>query len=178
MKKYLFALLLFSYSCTTKRDPTPVVTAIKETGKLVTAEYTLTKIIKANDNKTWYKVGDRKILMSCEAYVKAGIDLRQITKENVVQSDSSVSITLPRAAIFSLNIPAEKIQLQYEEVGLLRDPFTAGDREALLVQAQKQIEQLVDSLGILKTAEENAVVFLQKMLQGTTSKKINISVTK
>ena len=176
MKKYLFVIVLIMlFSCGKKREKADVMNAVKETGKLVTAEYTLIKIIKANDNKTWYKIGDRKILMSCEAHLKAGIDLQKITSKNVVQNDSSIQLSLPHAEIFSLNIPADKIQLQYQQIDLLRQPFSAAEREELLAQAQLQIQQLADSLGILKTAEDNASLFLKRMLQQTTSRQIEIN---
>jgi len=165
------------FGCSRKKEKTDILTAIKETGKLVTAEYTLTKIIKANDNKTWYKIGDRKILMSCEAHLKAGIDLQKISNKNVEQNDSTILLHLPPAQVFSLSIPPDKIQLQYQDITLLRDAFSAAEREQLLGQAQRQIEQLADSLGILKTAEENAALFIRRMLQSTTTKKINVSFT-
>jgi hypothetical protein len=170
----LIIITFLLFSCQRKKEAPNFVTAVKETGQLVTAEYTLSKIIKANDNKTWYKVGDRKLLMSCEAYLKAGIDLRSITEENIVQNDSLVTLTLPPAAIFSLNIPADKIQVQYQHIDWTRDAFSAAEREDLLAQAQVQMQQLADSLGILKTAEENGALFLQKLLQATTTKKVVI----
>jgi hypothetical protein len=179
MKKWLLLInttILFA-SCHKTEKQDDFITTIKETGKLITAEYTLSKIIKANDNKTWYKVGDRKILMSCEAYLKAGVDLQQVSTKNVEQNDSTITIKLPPAQIFSLNIPANKIQVQYQDIGMLRDAFSAAEREALLAQAQYQIKQLADSLGILKTAELNATIFLQNMLQSASSKKIIILYT-
>jgi len=178
IKWILLIALIYITGCSEKKEKADIVTAVKETGKLVTAEYTLSKIIKANDNKTWYKVGDRKILMTCEAHLKAGIDLQKISAANVVQNDSTVVLHLPPSEIFSLNIPADKIQVQYQQIDMLRSPFSAAEREQLLGQAQRQIEQLADSLGILKTAEENAAVFIKRMLQPTTSKQIEISFEK
>lgn len=35
----------------------------------------IAKIIKASDDKTRYKIGDRKIIMTCKASLTAGIDL-------------------------------------------------------------------------------------------------------
>src|SRR3954463_12955976 len=81
----LTTLILFLPSCKRKekeRDLPSTILAIQETGRLATAEYTLTKIIRASDDQTWYKVGDRKILMSCEAHLKAGVDLQRIHKDN------------------------------------------------------------------------------------------------
>ena len=147
---------------------------VKETGQLLTAEYTLTKIIKANDNKTWYKVGNRKILMSCEAQVRAGVNLQNVGIKNIAVYDDSISLLLPPSQFFSLNIPPEKIKVQYQEVDVLRDPFSAAEREALLAQAEAQIRQVVDSLGILKTAEENATLYLQNLLQSAGYHKVHI----
>ena len=75
----IFLFLLFT-SCRQKEkehDLPSTILAIQQTGKLATAEYTLTKIIRASDDQTWYKIGDRKILMSCEAHLKAGVDLQR-----------------------------------------------------------------------------------------------------
>lgn len=41
--------------------------------ELGTVEYTITKVVKADDNADWYKFGDRKILFTVKATMKAGI---------------------------------------------------------------------------------------------------------
>jgi len=55
------------------------VLGLQQMSELATSEYVVTKIIKANDNATWYKIGDRKILMTCKASLVAGIDLEALT---------------------------------------------------------------------------------------------------
>jgi hypothetical protein len=180
MNKWIAIILVLScsVSCKEKKQNEDIISAIKETGTLVTAEYTLSKIIKANDNKTWYKIGNRKILMTCEAYVKAGIDLRQVAQKDVLQDDSTLSIQLPKAQIFSLHIPGDKIQVAYQDIDVFRDPYSASEREALMAQAQQQMALLADSLGILKTAEENGALYLKNLLQATTSKKVSVLISK
>lgn len=170
----ILCLLLLVAGCAPKRKASDVLMMVKETGQLVTAEYTLSKIIKANDNKTWYKIGDRKILMSCEAVVKAGVNLETLTEQNFYVEDDSVSIRLPRAQFFSLNIPPEKIKVRYQDVDPFRDPFSAAEREALLAQAEKQIRGTVDSLGILQTAQGNAALYLQRLLGAAGFSKVHV----
>jgi hypothetical protein len=55
---------------------------MSELSELGTVEYTISKIIKANDN-SFYTIGDRKILFSCKATMKAGIDLSNFSSDNV-----------------------------------------------------------------------------------------------
>jgi len=75
MKKVsiLLGLIVLFTSCsqTLEEKMNHKFSALKETAELGTVEYTIKKIIKAND-ETFYSVGDRKILMSCRATMKAG----------------------------------------------------------------------------------------------------------
>lgn len=174
-----FSFLLPFSACRKKektRDLPATILAIQETGRLATAEYTLTKIIRAIDNQTWYKIGSRKILMSCEAHLKAGIDLQQLNKNNFnVQNDSIINVVLPHAQLFSVDIPPGKIQVAYQDIGVLRDPFSAAEREQLLAQAEQQIRSLANTLGILQTAETNAITYMQHLLQQSGYKQVNIT---
>ena len=175
---FLF-LLMLAPSCQQKKQP-PInpVLKVQALGQLVTAQYTLSKIVKASDDQTWYKIGDRKIIMSCEANLKAGVDLQRVTAKDVTVKDSTIVLQLPPAQLFSVSIPPDRIQVRYSDVGLLRDDFSATEREQLLAQAEVQIRQLADSLGILQTAQTNAVVFLQSLLQQSGYKDVHISFTK
>ncbi len=174
-----FCCLFAFFSCSHKPQPPDIsdlILSLKETGILITTDYTLTKVIRASDDQTWYKVGDRKILINCEANLKAGINLQGLTKEDLTkENDSTLLIRLPHAQLFSLSIPPDKIQVAYQEIGALRDPFTASEREQLIAQAEPQIKSLVASLGILQTAEANATVFIQRLSQTAGFKEVIIT---
>lgn len=173
-----YTLLLFAFclsSCKKKNHLYQTVLALKRTGTLVTAEFTLGKIVKASDDKTWYKIGDRKILISLEAHLKAGINLLNINEKNFTDDGSVLSLRLPPAEIFSFSIPPEKIKLEHEEIGLLRSDFSAAEREDLLAQAEIQIRSLADSLRILQIAEDNAEIYLEKLLQQSGYDKVEVT---
>lgn len=174
---FLFLAAFLLPGCREDRRLENTILAIKKTGMLVTAEYTLGKIVKASDDKTWYKVGNRKILMSLEAELKAGIDLQDLTGKNFRQKDNTLFVTLPHARIFSLSIPPEKIKLEYQEIDLLRDNFSAAEREKLLAQAEGQIRKLANSLKILNTAEENAALYFENLLQQNGYQKVQVTFT-
>jgi hypothetical protein len=170
---FFFLTIVVGYRCAHKEpEEKSILPAIQQTGQLITAEYTLQKMVKASDNKTWYKIGDRSILISVQAIVKAGIDLQRVTKEDVVVHDSTIRLQLPPPTIFSVSLPPDQIKLQYQDVSFFRSQFSAAEREALLRQAESQVRQLADSLGILATAKANATTFLQRLLQGKGFKQV------
>ena len=173
VRMVLTYLLLFS--CHKKeKEQGSILQAIQQTGKLVTVEYSLSKMVRANDNKTWYKQGDRRILISTEAVVKAGVDLQTIVAGDVSVDENSISLRVPPPQVFSISIPPDKIKVLYEDVSFFRQRFSAAEREALLRQAESQIRKLTDSLGILKTAQTNADLFLRKLLQQGGYQNIDI----
>lgn len=173
---FLFASLFF-FGCAGNKQPDqkPDVLSLKEMSELATVEYTITKIIKANDNKTWFKMGDRKILMSCEATIKAGIDLGKLSENDFSISDKKITIRLPYPKIISLNIPPEKLKVEYQEVSAFRDPFKSGERDALAAQAETQIKTSLEQLGILEQAKANTSLFVSNFLKQLGYENISIS---
>ena len=128
-------------------------------------EYRVRKIVKANDEGEWYKLGERKILFSCTAYLKAGIDLTNFSISDVTmdRGAGTVTITLPHATLLSINIPASEIRQEYDQVTLLRSSFSAQERNLLLRQGEDHIRKSVPTLGILEKAEENATLFFTSL---------------
>ena len=157
---------------TTQRE----IEAISRMRELSLVEYRVRKIVKANDEGEWYKIGDRKILLSCTAYLKAGIDLSGFSAENVDinRLDGSVTVTVPHAKLLSLDMPASEIREEYDHVTMLRHSFSAEERNALLRQGEKQIRDSVPSLGILEKAEENGRRFFESVFtkMGFTSVEV------
>lgn len=157
---------------TTQRE----IEAISQMRELSLVEYRVRKIVKANDEGEWYKIGDRKILLSCTAYLKAGIDLSGFSADNVDinRLDGSVTVTVPHAKLLSLDMPASEIREEYDHVTMLRHSFSAEERNALLRQGEKQIRDSVPSLGILEKAEENARRFFESVFtkMGFTSVEV------
>ncbi len=175
MLRFILLILLIAASCKRKHEQQHDIFSLKEMSDLATVEYTVTKIIKANDNKTWFKAGERKILMSCEAHIKAGIDMGSINRNNFRIDGKNISVQLPLPKVISISIPAEKIKVEYQEVGLFRDPYKAGERDQLAAQAETQIKNSIDSLGILQQAKANTSLFVSNFLKRLGYENINIT---
>lgn len=162
---FSLGILVLLFSCTAKKEEAkPVVFSLQQIGKLATAEYVITRLVKAEDNQTWYKIGDRKILISCTASVKAGIDFTMLQPQQVAQQEKKVTVQLPPPQILSLNIPPEGIKVAYTEVGLFRDPFTSTEINTIMKTAERQIQQQIAALDILSTARSNASAFVTRFL--------------
>lgn len=167
----LLCMLCILQGCTrvgSEEALTQEIASISSMKELGLVEYRVRKIIKADDQGEWYKIGDRKILLSCTAYLKAGIDLSSFSAEDITADRSSgkATITLPHARLLSLSMPASEIRQEYDQVTLLRSGFTVQERNALLRQGERQIRASVPSLGILQKAEENARKFFESTFYG------------
>ena len=153
------------------------IEAITAMRQLSLVEYRVSKIIKADDEGQWYQFGQRKILLSCTAYLKAGIDLATFGPDDVVidWSGKRVSVTIPHATLLSLDIPTSEIREEYDHVTMLRHSFTAEERNALLRQGEKQIRDSVPSLGILEKADENARRFFESVFGKMGFETVDVS---
>lgn len=153
------------------------ITSLTELG---TVEYVVTKIVKANDNATWYKFGDRKILFSCKAILKAGIDLSKLEDSDIKANieKKSISITLPGAELLSVNLKPENIKLIYEKTSITRSSFSNKERDAILAQGEADILKSVPDMGIFDDAENNAKLFLEAFFKQAGFTNVNIEFKK
>ena len=157
MAAVLSGMLLVAASCGSRqRTAEQTLRELSAAGELVTCEYTVSKVIKADDMVPW-KIGDRKILFSCNAYLKAGVDMAAYNPAKTVidQEKKSVILVLPSPKVLSVNIPVEEIRLVYSRVTGLRDEFNKaiGDMKedgTMEVLVQQQITDVISGGEILR----------------------------
>ena len=183
MRMYLifsFLFLALFISCSEKKGKSKVqeILRLQKMSDLATAEYVVTKIIKANDNKTWYKPGNRKILMSCKASLVAGVDFSKISESDIAIDGNNIILTLPPAKLIYIDIKPEDVKTVYEDVSMFRTTFSSQEKDALAAQAEKQIKESADSLGIFITAESNATIFINNFLKKEGFQNININFSR
>jgi hypothetical protein len=112
--------------------------------------------------------------MSCRATIKAGIDLSQLRPEDIKAEGKNITLILPPAKIFSVNVKPEDIRTEYEEVGLFRNEFTAAERNGLMAQGEVQIRQQIAGTNILKEAESQASLALGNFYRGLGFEEVSI----
>ena len=172
-----FSMALLLIACAPKEEESPIdrVRKIKEMAELGTTEYTVTKIVAASDDQTWYKFGNRKVLFSCEARIKAGIDLSTLKDEDITIEGRSVSVVLPKAKVIYLNMEPSMIKEVYSEVSFTRTGFTNQEKEAILAQGERAIEAAIPDMGILKSAEDNAAALVRAFLSMKDFDKVQVT---
>ena len=111
-----FVLLLCSCGNDLQKTTQAKMQEMAALSELGTVEYTVTKVIKGND-VAWYTIGDRKVLFSCQAKLKAGIDMSEFNPSQVVIKGKNIEITLPQPKLLAMNMPAEEAKLVYQKVG-------------------------------------------------------------
>ncbi len=176
-KIYIAGLLLLVLSAGCKNripDKAETLIALQQMQDLATVEYTLTKVVKASDDATWFKWGDRKILITCEATVKAGIDFTQITPKYIQQKDKTILLQLPPPKILSVNLLPQNIRVAYQQIDFFRDHFSLQEQNDLMKQAEKQILAQSNKMGILEEAEKNTKIWLTSYLEKLGYEKIDI----
>ncbi len=152
------------------------VFSIRSIGTLSTTEYTVGKIIKLNDKGEWYTFGERKILMSCKAKIKGGINLQKLKEEDLIIEGEKVTIKLPAAEIISFEMDPSLIKTEFTEVNGFRSNFSQEEKANILKLGETAIRTDMKQLGILKEAERNAIAFLKKFYANLGYSEIYIYV--
>jgi hypothetical protein len=179
MKKLLFIFILISFLVSCKKekslpDKGIILDKISNLSTLGTVEYTLSKVILVN-HKRWYDLSTRKILMSSKAYVKAGIDFKNIRITEINDSTKSISVILPNPKIILINIPPHETVVLYTKIGTFRKMFSNEDLNRFQIQAEMDIQRKIHELPILDDARKNGKIFLYRFLKNFGFKEINIS---
>ncbi len=164
--KYLLQIVCFLLliSCKEKSEELPKteIYNIQDLGTLATTEYTFGKIIYLNDSKDWYRFGDRKILISVKAKVKAGVDLTKVNKDDIVISEDNtkISLKLPAPEIVSFDMNPNDIKTEMKDVNGFRFEFTQQEKVKILQLGEENIKREMLQSSILNDAKKNTRIFL------------------
>jgi hypothetical protein len=160
----ILALLALNVAVPRQKAPPRVgVRTLKDLAELATVEYNVTKIVSYKD-VAWY--GDRKILFETAATVKAGIDLNELSDQDIrLEKDAAVTITLPQPKILLFNMKPEQMREIFNESGILRSNFTNQEKDGLLSQGEKDIRAKVATMDILERAARNARILVESWLK-------------
>jgi len=142
---------------------------------LETASYTVEKVITAESGQGAFSFlfGDRLILVA-HGQVIAGVDLAKIGEDDiVVAEDGSVTVTMPPAEILVVTLNNQKSYIFDRDTGLV------GMNPALETSARLAAEEEILNAaledGILEMAQQNAEVYVLKLLLALGFREVNFT---
>lgn len=157
-----------------------VIKQVRSLSRLETASFTIEKVLdaKTNDSNalTRFLFGD-KILLIAHGEVIAGIDLSQITEEDVRVEGRTVYLSVPAAQILVVTLDNEQTKVYDRSQGLLRRNDTELEA-AVRTAAQASIRQAACEGDILETASQNARRQLTALLTSLGFETISIQIPK
>jgi hypothetical protein len=149
------------FSCSEEEVPKTNVYEIRQIGILATTEFTLGKVLKLTDDKEWYKFGDRKILISTKAKVKAGVNLMAIKEGDIETIGNTIKIKLPAVEITSFEMNPGDIQTEMIDINGFRMGFTQAEKNEILRLGEQSIRKEVYATNILQEAQKNTTSFIK-----------------
>ena len=179
----LVAVLMLA-SCEKKAEESAWQQKLRQVAELGTVQYTVQKVV-SNSDETWQIFGDRKILFSFRAVIKAGIDMDKFDAESVRISEDkkektkSISLVLPQPEILSYNIQPDDVKMIYNQVSFLRTEYTNEERDAIVSKGEMELKvdrELTDM--ILKDARQNAAMFMEMLLRENGFSNVTITFKK
>ena len=138
-----------------------VVQQVQTLSDLVTVKYVMEKVVILEDAK-WY--GESRVLLLAHGIVKAGIDLKRITADDVTISGKSISIKLPPPQVTDAYLDDKQTQVIDHDTGLLR-VFDKDLEQTARENAVDDIQRAARNAGILKDADERARLELELFLR-------------
>ena len=145
---------------------------LQDLSELATVEYNVRKIVKYKDESWW--TGRRAILIETSAILKAGIDLSELTSRDIKQEGEAITIYLPRPKLISLNMKPRDMKEIYNDAEILRQDFSAAEKEKFLAQGQQDIMAKLDEIGIIGKAAVYSKLLLETWLRILGFKEISI----
>ncbi|MBV9308557.1 MAG: DUF4230 domain-containing protein [Acidobacteriaceae bacterium] len=169
----LLLIAIFSYShfanlpwSSRALDLPSVITQIKQLKQLVTVRYSIQRVIGMTESKDPF--GSESILLMVGGEALAGVELAQLTPNDVVLSDGNhkALIALPSAKLFDTYLDEKQIKVWDRHVTWWTPwvPFNPDLEHKARLQALNEVRSAALSMGILDQAQRNAETAIRDFL--------------
>jgi hypothetical protein len=138
-----------------------VVEQVQTLSDLITVKYVLERVEILEDAK-WY--GENRVMLLAHGIVKAGIDLKKITADDVTISGRKISIKLPPPQITDAYLDDTQSKVIDNTTGLLRE-FDKDLEQTARQNAVDDVSRAARKDGILDEADKRAKLELELFLR-------------
>lgn len=178
-----FITIVFLLICSCKRDDRGMVVGkIHKASKLSTTEFTIDKIVHGTKTKklAWVvNLNEARFLAYSRAIVKAGIDLKKISQDDVKIEKKSIQVKLPAVEIINFSYPPKFFEMdKFISDDAFLNKISIYDQEKFFRDAEVDIRNNLKYMGIVETTEEKTRVLLTGVLKTLGYDDIQIAFTK
>lgn len=167
---------------------TTVIEKIQTMGKLETVSYTLEKIIRYDQdaNSFWHFLGDHTKLFVVQGVVTAGVDLSEISKNDItIQGGpdiktASITLTLPASQILNASIDENNSRVYDANsgvYGLLGSQVDSNTVVKILAAAKQSLRSDACQGNILQNASDSAKTQLTSLLTAIGFQHVEVNTS-
>lgn len=162
-------------------DSTILLEKIQNLQELTTTIYQTETVIPTSADRTFGKnwtVATTKMLYLARGEVKAGINLNQLTKDDIEITSDKIAIAIPSAEILDSKIDVNHSQVYHYDRGF----FNLGPDVAPQLQTlaqQKTLTRIVANAcneGILNQANQQAKKAIASLITATNDREVKITI--
>ena len=160
-------------------NSTPIVQQIQNIQELSTTVHIVETIVPASAER---KLGDislatTRLLYIARGEIRAGIDLSELTAEDVVVNDRQIEINLPGAKILDSKIDVNHSRVYDYDRGFLNlGPNVAAELQT--IAQRKTLARIVNTAcneGILDSANIKAKLAITQLLSNTSDRQVIVN---
>ena len=172
-----FLIFLFFYIkhefTTTRTEVTEdvMVSRIVSMGKLELVKYAMKDVVEKKELHTL--LPDSRVLFVAVGEVTACIDLTKVKKDDIEQSNDSVTVYLPKPEICYVKLDHQKSKV-YDVSGVWFTDKTKTLVEDVYKLAEKKMLAGATEMQILNKAQENAGLIFKPFLESISGKKVTL----
>jgi len=176
----LFLGCMILLSCKDKRYFT--VAKIKDAAKLATTETVIEKIVIGNKKKKILRIftlDQARLVCYSEARIKAGIDLKKLTKEDVKINGKQIELLLPAVEVINFSYPFSRFRIDSTllDNGLFAR-ISISDMEEFYRLAELDIRAQLPYMGITESTETKTRQMMESLLRSLGFVEIYIQFRK
>ncbi|QZZ20857.1 DUF4230 domain-containing protein [Leptothermofonsia sichuanensis E412] len=157
-----------------------VIQQMRDASELTTAAFTMQAVVPTSQDNTFggFVFGTTRLLYIAYGEVKAGVDLSQVTPENVRVSGEAIQIQLPPPRILDSKIDVNRSSVYDYSRGMLGlGPDVAPELQKLA--QQEALTKVIDAAcqdGLLTKASDRAQLVVTQLLNTAGYRQVAVQV--
>lgn len=146
-----------------------MVQKITAMGKLELVKYSMKDVIERRQPHVL--LPDERVLLVAVGEVTACIDLTKVHKQDIVQADSTVTVTLPKPEICYYKLDHQQSKV-YDVSGTFFSEHTKNMVEDTYKLAEQRLLDNARQMNITGKAQQNAQTIFKPLLESISAKKV------